>query len=245
MKPKIGKFRVPKVRLKILLGELNELYKKFGDKTFTVQEFGNTLNISETSSGLQLKISELKNLQLIRAEGDLIKIIDSGTKAIQQNTIERKKEIETIVKRIGLWNELLKFGTALDESNFASTLQKITGLKDGIIKERLKEIIWAFTEDTNCINQFDPNTDYITKKRKIKIIKKPLLKREKPQILPINENKHLISEKIIWKVSSNFGDFQTEILDELSFSNAKNITMQFLDTIERKIMDNKHKKTQT
>jgi hypothetical protein len=240
MKPRIGKFRVPKVRLKILLNELNELYKKFGDKTFTITEFGNALNISETSSGLQQKRHELKNLGLLKGDDKSLKITDSGIKIVQPISPERQKEIETVVKRISLWDELQKIGDNPDDNQLFIALQNKTGLTDEILKQRFQEIKWAFTEDANCINQFNPNSESSTKPHKTKpvpnhnIVKISRLKFE-PQTKFTNENNSVQPAPIIWKISSKFGDFQTEILDELSLSNAKSITMQMLDTIEKKL----------
>jgi hypothetical protein len=238
MKPKIGKFRVPKVRLKILLGELNDLYKKFGNMTFNVQEFANVLHISETSSGLLLKISELKNLQLIKSDGNLIKITDSGVMVLAEDRIERRKEIEAVVKKIGLWNELLKEHENLNESTFPAILKRITGLDDQILKMRIKEIKWAYTEDINCIQQFDPNASKkAISHKKTTVLKNAPLNQIHTAKFTANNQMHL-QKPIIWTVSTDFGDFQTEIVDELSHSNAKSITIQMLDTIERKIKNN-------
>jgi hypothetical protein len=253
MKPKIGKFRVPKVRLKILLGELYELFKKFGDKAFTISEFGNTLGISESSSGLLQKKQELKTLGLLWGDDTSLKITDSGKKSVQQNIPERQKEIESVVKRIGLWDELLKSGKNIDDSRLFEILQNKTGLDEVMLKGRFKEIKWAFTEDVNCITQFDPYSikkaeRYNPKIALQQIPHKIIPQIESPHIIPIiKENKHLITNAIMWKISSDFGEFQTEISDDLSLSNARSITIQLLDTIERKIMAHKNtmKKTNT
>jgi hypothetical protein len=246
MKPKIGKFRVPKIRLKILLDELNELYKKHGNNEFTITEFGNTLNISESSSGLQQKKYELKNLGLLKGEDAVLKITDSGVKVLQPDISERQKEIEALVKRVSLWDELLKIGRMVDDNQLFMVLKNKTDLSEEELKERFKEIKWAFNEDVKSINQFDPTSNKTTKS-KPKHAQKRIIQNVSSQIIVEPQTKlikeKLLSNSIVWKVSSEFGEFQTEITDALSLSNARNITIQLLDTIERKIMDNKTKTT--
>jgi len=187
---------------------------------------------------------------LLKGERELI-ITDSGVKALQFNPTERQQEIENIVKRIGLWNELLSLGKNIEDKLFIITLQNKTGLNEEIIKERFKEIKWAFNEDVNCITQFDPNIVNSKKPRKSKPHHVPMISPLQTtnedtntvygahrKILLHNNNKNKLSVPIKWKVSSDFGEFQTEVLDELSLSNAKLITMQLLDTIEMKITNN-------
>lgn len=249
MKPKIGKFRVPKIRLKILLEELNKLYKKYAENTFTITQFADALDISLSSSGKEQKKFELKNLGLLKGDDNSLKITDSGIKIVQQSSPDRQKEIESVVKRISLWGELQSVGKNLDDAQLFIALQNKTGIPESILKERFKEIKWAFNEDVNCITQFDPNTQKIVKPHDHRIVKHHLNAKqlENAAFLPqaifkdesmidTNKNKSLILAPISWKVSTKYGEFETEIIDELSLNNARCITIQLLDTIEKKIL---------
>jgi hypothetical protein len=249
MKPKIGKFRIPKIRLKILLIELNDVYKKYGNNSFTIEEFGDTLNISKLSSGLQQKKFELKNLGLLKGDDNSLEITESGVKIVQQNSPDRQKEIEYVVKRISLWGELQNVGKNLDDNQLFIALQTKTGLSEGELKPRFKEIKWAYNEDLNCITQFNPNTektiklptksiapDYTIKKELKNATFVPQAIFRENQLHHSNENKNFAITPIKWKISTEYGEFETDISDELSLHNARGITTQLLDTIEKKIL---------
>jgi hypothetical protein len=253
MKPKIGKFRVPKIRLKILLEELNKLYKKYGENTFTITQFADALDISLSSSGKEQKKFELKNLGLLKGDDNSLKITESGIKIVQQISPDRQKEIESVVKRISLWGELFSAGKNLNDAQLFILLQNKTGIPESTLKERFKEIKWAFNEDVDCITQFDPNKQKTVKPHNHTIVKHHISAKQLenatslPQaifkdepIINTNENKRLILTPISWKVSTGYGEFETEIIDELSLHNARCITIQLLDTIEKKITNKQH-----
>jgi hypothetical protein len=231
MKLLIGNYRIPKIRLRVLLECIVDLEKKFHDREFTKDELKVTLNLSESSSGLPQTIQDLRSFKLIADTNRNFRITELGISVLNVDSTQRSVEVEKVVRNNDLWAVLLNtVGKNPDQSAFNSALLTITKEKETEIQPRYKEIFDAFQADVECIIRFDPN---LTRRYRRAPRKQ---KQEKSQ--NSSDGTHNIQTPLHvmggydtgsspqikgYKISSDYAGFQIEVKDEQTYKLAINL----------------------
>jgi hypothetical protein len=216
-----AKFKVPTVRLRTLYYSLEEIYKVYDGKEFSKEEFRKTLKINPKSSGLLQKITDFKLFELLQETNDKIRITEDGKKLLTAKESDKVLELQNTVKKVELWKILFEnYNTKIDPTNFWNILSRIAQLDEETAKEKSEKVLKAYLDDVNfALTQSAPKTrKAVSHPKKSKIKQITLL----PQFYGTKSNvvKHNIPDNS-YTLFSDYGNFQIEINDELTYNIAK------------------------
>ncbi|MDO8872526.1 MAG: hypothetical protein Q7V05_07340 [Methanoregula sp.] len=222
---KVGAFRIPSLRLDILLKVLTIIYEKNLDNVFSSEKLLKDIDIkSEKSSSLSSKTKELKKFGLIEGRLEKFRITDLGKRIVQFNNPQREKDVETAIKYIPLWNIFLSAGgKTISDEKVIEILKNMAKLEDKEARERAPEIKRAFLRDIDCIRFFMPG--YIYKSTETAPELPPQQPNLNPEIPPLSNltqtgqpeiNSSILHNREKSKMSIDYGMLHVEILDESS-----------------------------
>lgn len=233
-----AKFKVPTVRLRTLCNNLDELYKVYDGKEFSKEDFRKTLKINQKSSGLLQKITDFKLFDLLQESNEKIRITEDGKKLASAKESDRLSELQNIVKKVELWKILFdNYNTQIDPSNFWNILSRVAQLDEGTAKEKSEKVLKAYLDDINfALTGVAPKTrqtNTLPKKRKAKQI----------TFLPqfYDTKLHTVRHSISggsYTLSSDYGNFQIEINDELTYNIAKISFDEIFKAIKMELIKN-------
>lgn len=216
-----SKYKIPTVRLRTLIPNLDSLYGIFTDKEFTKDDFRSVLKITQKSSGMMQKILDMKAFGLLEESNEKLRITTAGKRVSLAKDTERLFELQKVVKNVELWKTLFdQYNTNIEPTNFWNILSRITQLDAESAKLKSDRVLKAYLDDINyALTGSGPHNNItITRVRKPRTQQIHLL----PQILggKFSTTKH-IEPEIGYSVYSDYGDFSFTINDELTLNIAK------------------------
>jgi hypothetical protein len=229
--PRVGKYRIPKIRMDILLNDVNKVYTNNGMAEFSKETFRNNIGSTKDSSATAQKLLELKSLGLILGTDDKLHLSEIGKNIIITKDLERHTEIEKALRKVPLWSLFIENGGEnISNDKVQEILIKDAGLPESEGKLRSGEIKKAFLRDLQTITNFDPSkfqyyqqpiSDTTSQSATAKMVAEPS-----------QQGSHKRSGKVVIRGTITYKDYKIEIKDDLSYGFALQVMRKIKKELE-------------
>jgi len=230
-------FRYPRIRLDILLTELNKLYENNNDRFFTKDKMAQDIEASRISSSIPAKIFELKNFGLLEGDFQHLHITELGRKIFQVGDSQRQIDLEKAIRNIKLYDTILNIGGKnFTDEKLLNILIKNGQLTEKDAKQYLNGIRGAFLRDIDCILHFKPKTTLISKELKfeVKTVQVPTMEKSQ-DTTPSHKNEETPKNRHeIPEMSIKYGTHNITIIDELTFRFAQQMMLSIRKELKRR-----------
>lgn len=185
MQSRYGEYSIVITRLGLIIDHLIEVSKKY-PTVFNRDQFMEITGLGQSSTADKLKDFELYGLvHRNKNRKNRTYTISKLGQAIIRGGDERTSAIDTVVKSVPLWDQLLKtIGKKPNKTAFANAFKQITKVDDKILSENIGRLWYAYTDDISCMTKSPPFSKWSSVFRETRIparVLGPSIKHVTPQ----------------------------------------------------------------